>query len=103
MLVMYSILKILPGLKLTFLLIIFGIGGIYLLEQKSHLKWQQLPDPVSVNQSGIMPWKVSADRLRHVSSAQGEIHGMDCPVSGGTAKPFQEVQCLSDLGFHIEL
>jgi hypothetical protein len=100
---MYSILKILPGLKLTILLIIFGIGGIYLLEQKSHLIWQQLPDPVSVSHAGIMPWMVGTDRLRDASSVQGEIHGVDKPVPGTPAKPFQEVHCLSDLGLHIEL
>ena len=93
MLVMYSILKILPGLKLTFLLLIFGVGGSYILEHRSlsgdllvqkPIRYIQPAEPVPVR---------SAEKIPPVNRN----------ISSGHPQGNLKVNSLSDLRLHIQL
>ncbi len=50
---MYSILKIVVSLKLTFILIIFSLGSTYVLDRVIDLNQKTVPDPMSYFQKPV--------------------------------------------------
>ena len=90
---MYSILKILLSLKLTFILIIFGVGGTYILERSSLIR--NLAGPPSMR-------LIQAAEQAHVEPVK-EITPLEKleinKVDQSSLKPCS----LSDLGLHIVL
>lgn len=100
---MNSILKILLGLKLTFILIIFGIGGTYVLEHSAQIRWKQPSEPVSFIQTGeIMVAEPENPVIeKNTVAEETPVIAMPGPIESGKIVP--SVYSLSDLGLHIEL
>jgi len=90
---MYSILKILLSLKLTFLLIIFGVGGTYILERSSLIR--NLAGPPSMRLIRTAE-HANVEPLKEITPLE-KIEKNDQVQS--SFKPCS----LSDLGLHIVL
>ena len=100
---MYSILKILLGLKLTFLLIILGAGGSYVLERSALMRWTDEPNPSMFIQTAadelaeiVIPEPGSIEKLKKIDPV--DIHKSIEPGQSSS-----RVYSLSDLRLHIEL
>lgn len=103
LLVMYSIRKILPGLKLTFILIIFSCLGMCLLENNARKQWKHPSDPVSFIQ--VTDIIVTEPEIPDVESypAVEKVPAIIKPELAEPGKTILTVHSLSDLGLHIEL
>ena len=103
LLVMYSTLKILPGLKLTFLLIIFGTAGIYMLENDAKMRKQQIADQANYLQYAGMnpPGMVSPETITMKSLP--DLQGAENPDPAESGQSRVKINSLSDLGLHIQL
>ena len=95
--------KILPGLKLTFILIIFGCVGTCLLENHARKHWQQPSDPASFMQ--VADIIVPEPEIPVVESypAAEMVPAIIKPELAEPGKTISPVHSLSDLGLHIEL
>ena len=100
---MYSILKIFPGIKLTFMLIIFGIGGIYLLEHKHISRQKPFPEPPAIYHAGINHGSVQPDRRELENSSKGTRTQGKSLSGDESVKSPSRVHNLGELGLHIEL
>jgi hypothetical protein len=100
---MYSIQKILPGLKLTFILIIFGCLGMCLLENNARNQWKQPSDPASYMQLADIVVTESEIPVVESYPAAEMVPDIIKPELAEPGKTILTVHSLSDLGLHIEL
>ena len=103
LLVMYSTLKILPGLKLTFLLIIFGLAGIYMLEHGAHMRKQQIADQANYLQNAGMNPPGLVSQETNTMKSLPDLQGAENPDPAESGQSIVKINSLSDLGLHIEL
>jgi hypothetical protein len=98
---MYSIRKILPGLKLIFILIFFGYLGMCPMENNAGKHWKQLSDPASLSE--IAEVFVTEPEIPVVESSVEKVPVIIKPEPAEPGQAISPVHSLSDLGFHIEL
>jgi hypothetical protein len=103
LLAMYSILKIVPGIKVTLMLIIFGIGSIWLLEHKHSSGQKTFPDPQVIYHAGISPRGIPSRHLETAKPMQGNGNNNKTVARAGSAGSVSQVHNLGELGLHIEL
>jgi hypothetical protein len=90
---MHTILKILLSLKLTFILIIFGVGGTYILERSSLMRNLAGPPSMRLIQAAE---HAQTEPVKEITPL--EKHELNDEVQS-SLKPCS----LSDLGLHIVL
>jgi hypothetical protein len=103
LLVMYGIQKILSGLKVTLLLIIFGIFCSFMLEHNARMKSQRQAFPVMIFQPEV-PDAGESDGPSVTDKPDGKVKRVSNPSeASGTGRTHSGLAYgLSDLGLQIE-
>ena len=100
---MNSILNMILALKLKLILIILSVGGIYLLENRSHKQGVEKPEPPGVFQTA---WNIEAMPVYQEQKTGTPVKEIPLIVNTQPPEPapsYSNPCKLSDLGLHIEL